>query len=1768
MKKKLLALKLIFFVFFLYSAQSWADIHTSITSGNWNSTSTWDKGTVPASGDNVIINSGDTITVTANAAVNKIIFEDISSSVSGLIVNTGVTLTISHELLFENAPNYSTYGFIRGAGTINCEWMQVGGVYNNITSNEVTILTSEVAYLFITGNLSIQGEYKASSSTTNDATFLISEGVVSVGGTVECQEPTNSFCFLRMDQGSSQTGTLILHGAVPFTNTIGELEVYANGTNASVFYDSANQTIKPITYKHLATREGGTKTISLGFSVTGNLTVGAATTLTLSNTSPLAIPVNGNVVVNGTFNVANLTGANTHTMNIGGNLTNSGSFHMNNGDDVCNVTLNGSTLQTISGTATPVFNNLDLNNSSGCTLSGVNANVEGTLTFTSGKINTGSTDTLIISNNSTSSISGASSGGYVNGNLRRSINSGINTYLYPIGSTSAYTPVSIAFAAGTTAGFLTGSTTNSDHPNIATSNIGASKTVNRYWKLNVYSGLSTANYGATFTWVSADEDVLFDYSTAFCGKYTGSTWLYPTMGTRTTTSAEITGATSFSDFQFGNCSGEIDVKGNNISIVDGDVTPITGDNTDFGNQLVCSGSLNNTFKLFNTGTTALTIASVNFSGTNAADFSLVSPVSGTLAGGDSISMTINFNPSATGLRTATVTINNDDCDESIYDFALQGTGTDPEVNVKGNSVSIADGDVTPTTADHTDFGNQSVCSGTVVRTFTIENTGNANLTLGTVTISGTHAADFSVTSTPTSPVAASGSTTFQITFNPSASGLRSADISFTTNDCDEGTYNFSIEGTGGDPEVNVAGNSVTIADGDVTPSTADHTDFGNQSVCSDTFVRTFTIENNGNTNLTLGIISITGAQAGDFNVTSSPSSTVSASGSTTFQVTFNPSASGLRSADISFTTNDCDEGTYNFSIQGTGIDPEINITGNSVTIADGDVTPSTADHTDFGNQSVCSGTVVRTFTIQNTGTSNLTLTSIIITGANSGDYSITGFATSPVSASGNTTFQITFDPSAAGARTATVTIVNNDCDEGSYDFAIQGTGIDPEVNVKGNNTTIADGDVTPGTADHTDFGNQSVCSGSVVRTFTIENTGNSNLTLGTVTLSGTDAADYSITSAPTSPVAASGSTTFQVTFNPSASGLRSADISFTTNDCDEATYNFSIEGTGVDPEVNVTGNSVSIADGDITPSTTDHTDFGNQNVCSGTVVRTFTIENTGSANLTISSLAITGAASSDYSITSSPSSPISVEGSTTFQITFNPSAVGARNATITVNNNDCDEGSYDFSITGSGTGSEINVQGNSTTIVDGDLTPSTVDHTDFGSQNVSSGTIVRTFTIQNQGTATLNITGVNITGVAAADYSVTSSPSTSVLSLGSTTFQVTFDPSATGARDATITISNDDCDEGSYDFAITGQGIFREINVKGNNTSIVDGDLTPSLSDHTSFGDIAPLATLIRTYTIENTGNTSLTVSGITISGTHSLLFTLGGISFPTIIEAENSATFTITFTPTSSGLKTATVTITNNDVDEGIYDFAIQGERNCFTNLITASPTNDGLYTGGVSTNLYIGYGAQKDTLKAIGFGANVNWSPGTYLSCTSGCAKTIFTATTPGVFTYTASNGCISNTITITVKDVRHSGTGTSAAKVYLCHKEPVYNTIRTLVVLVRQVSSHFQYHPGDYLSSCAPLGKRSDQYSELVIDENELEVICTPNPFHNAFTLSYNSTSEMDANILIYSMTGVLAEKTTISGLSNQVMLGSNLPDGIYTVSFIQGDKKRVFRMIKVN
>ncbi|MDI6799943.1 MAG: hypothetical protein QMD53_04645 [Actinomycetota bacterium] len=290
------------------------------------------------------------------------------------------------------------------------------------------------------------------------------------------------------------------------------------------------QTVKAVTYRNLTLSGSGPKTLTGLSTINGNLSLSGAANATLAQ----ATTVGGNLTIGiGTT----LAGA-SYGLSVAGTWTNSGTFTAGTGM----VTLNGSSAQKMTGATT--FHNLTLNNSNGLTISS-DETVSNNLTLTSGKVTTGTNKVIIASGGS---ISGANASRYIHGKLKKNVAVGSNvSRTFEVGTASNYNPVTVVFGSVTAAGNLTAKVTSGT---LTGSNINDSKNVNAYWTLT-NSGITFNNYGATFTFTSADIDTGATTSNFIVAKRDGSTWTSPTVGTRTSTATQATGMTSFSDFAVG-----------------------------------------------------------------------------------------------------------------------------------------------------------------------------------------------------------------------------------------------------------------------------------------------------------------------------------------------------------------------------------------------------------------------------------------------------------------------------------------------------------------------------------------------------------------------------------------------------------------------------------------------------------------------------------------------------------------------------------------------------------------------------------------------------------------------------------------------------------------------------------------------------------------------------------------------------------------------------------------------------------------------------------------------------------------------------------------------------------------------------------------------------------------------------------------------------------------------------------------------------------------
>lgn len=569
------------------------------------------------------------------------------------------------------------------------------------------------------------------------------------------------------------------------------------------------------------------------------------------------------------------------------------------------------------------------------------------------------------------------------------------------------------------------------------------------------------------------------------------------------------------------------------------------------------------------------------------DITVVNGVASALSG-DGRDFTATITPAATGTVEVSVGAGvAQDTDTNLNaasnTFTVQAVAAEPEIEVQivGAALAIIDGSTSASTQTLTDFGNVDVTAGLVTRTVRVSNTGTGPLTFISIGVTPTGPSPYSLNTVGSTPVIAPGaSTTFSIIFNPSTIGTHVATYSVNTDDADEAAFDFVVSGTGvTGPEIEVRGNSALIASGDASASAADHTEFPDAAIAA-TQSRTFTINNLGGGALTLGAnaVSITNDAGGVFSVSDQPATSIASSGADTFTVNFTPNGAGLFNALLSIANDDPDENPYTFVIQGTGLGaPEVQLEGNSIEIVAGDTSPATADGTAFG--SILSGTTATAnFTIRNTGTTNLTLTApsgardvIVERVSGSSDFTVSAQpgGSGTIAPGGSQVFTIQYAPTTDGADTAVFGFANTDAGESPYQFTVSGEGVTPEIAVAGlGGADITNGDGTPEAGDGTDFGATGFSSGAAItRTFTISNPGTGVLTLGAnaVSLSGAGVGDWTVTTQPAATVAPNGgTTTFEISFDPTEQLVRSATVSIANDDGDESPFTFAVKGTGAD----------------------------------------------------------------------------------------------------------------------------------------------------------------------------------------------------------------------------------------------------------------------------------------------------------------------------------------------------------------------------------------------------------------------------------------------------------------------------------------------------------------------------------------------------------------------------------------------------------------------------
>ena len=710
--------------------------------------------------------------------------------------------------------------------------------------------------------------------------------------------------------------------------------------------------------------------------------------------------------------------------------------------------------------------------------------------------------------------------------------------------------------------------------------------------------------------------------------------------------------------------------------------------------------------------------------------------------------------------------------------------------------------VSPTTLN---FGKVGVGKQTS-QTIAVTNTGTLPVSITQATISNPQ---FSLTGvTLPMSVATGQSGNFTVGVTPSTSGTLSGTLTVQGSDgAAPAVVNLSATAVAPAPQISLSSSSVQ---------------FGTVGIGSTSNLN-LTISNTGNADLTVSVISLTGAEFSVSGITTPK--TIVAGQSAQLGLSFQPKVGGAAAATLSITSNDPANPTMSVALAGTG---------STATFGQLQANPASVS---FGSVNA-GGNATQQIILNNTGTAAVQISSIAASGAG---FSVNGITTPfTLNATATATLNVVFAPTTGGSASGSVTVTSN-ATNSPLTISLSGTVAQPGLTIAP--ASFAYGSVTDGQTKS--------------QTFTLTNTGATSLTISQLSVSG---AGYSLSGLATpSTIAAGASATFSALFAPTTAGSLPGTITITSN-APGSPSTVALSGTGVAGTVTLSANPTSLAFGNVNAGTTSS--------------KSVTLTNSGTANVTISQVTVSG---KDVT-TSGVTTPVTLAPgqNQTLNVAFKPTAAETVSGNVTVT-------------TTQGTNTVVSVSGTGVQAAIS-LTPSSAN---FGSVTVGA-TNSQTIQVTNSGNAVLTVTQANVTGTG---FSTTGLTLPLSINPGlSSTFNAQYQPASAGSASGSITIVSNAATSPNV-VALTGTGVAASQILSLSTNSV-------------SFGNVNTGTNSTQTVTVTNTGNSNVQISQIAASGAG---FSLSGAGAPVTLTPSQKLTISVIFSPTVTGPASGSVTITSN---------------------------------------------------------------------------------------------------------------------------------------------------------------------------------------------------------------------------------------------------------------
>jgi MYXO-CTERM domain-containing protein len=660
---------------------------------------------------------------------------------------------------------------------------------------------------------------------------------------------------------------------------------------------------------------------------------------------------------------------------------------------------------------------------------------------------------------------------------------------------------------------------------------------------------------------------------------------------------------------------------------------------------------------------------------------------------------------------------------------------------------------------------------------------------------------------------------------------------------------------------------IAVRDGRITGASGN---FGNVVVTANSGTQAFTITNERAVAATFAVAP---SASGDFSIASTTcGGSVGAQSTCTVNVRFTPSALGPRNGALTFT----------FAVDGdlvTTAQVSQPLSGTGTTQFQ-----ISSTNLDFGSV-VATTTATRQSVISNLGGNSFQITALTFGGANPALYSLGPANTCTVGlsvvAGANCVLDVKFAPLVAGAnQDATLLVSQNAVGASNPLVTLHGSASPaPVSHIILSSTSLA-------------FPDTQVGSNAVLPAITVQNDGTASLNFNAFTFGGAAPGDYQRSGTCTvgTPVPVGNSCTVIVTFQPTALGGRSASLTITSD---------ASNGPAV---ITLTGNGVPVP-APVATLVPISLDFGQQTVGGLYPSRRVTLQNTGTANMTVTSVTVNGATFANVS--AAPCPPTLVPGANcAIDITFTPVAANTDYAgTLSIVTN-APGSPHTVPLTGHGTATAVPVLawvGNPASL-------------DLGTTAAGTISAPQTATLVNNGPGGVTLGLINIVGVDASVFVINGGTCAAGLVLfqgDSCTVTIVFSPAISGVRNAQVQVAS----SGSAPptLALTGTGL------GGPNPGLALSTATLQFADTRVGSSSVPLE-----LTLSGSGSGVVSVSALAVTGPYTMQ-TKTCPAVPFALQVGSSCVVTVTFKPQAEGASAGTLSVTS-DAQPNVQDVALNG--------------------------------------------------------------------------------------------------------------------------------------------------------------------------------------------------------------------------------------------------